>query len=33
LDTKNPDLWKFFMEKQGGRFKTIANSPLNPNNN
>ena len=33
LDTQNQDLWKFFMEKQGGRFKTIANSPLNPNNN
>ena len=33
LDTENQDLWKFFVEKQGGRFKTIANSPLNPNNN
>jgi putative transcriptional regulator len=33
LDTLNQDLWKTLMMKQGGRFKTIANSPLNPNNN
>ncbi len=33
LETHREDLWKYFMEKQGGRFKTIANSPLNPNNN
>ena len=33
LETQIEDLWKYFMQKQGGRFKAIANSPINPNNN
>jgi putative transcriptional regulator len=33
LSPPNQDFWMFCMEKQGGRFKSIARAPINPNNN
>ncbi len=33
LNTSNDEFWKFCLEKQGSRFKTISKFPLNPNDN
>jgi putative transcriptional regulator len=33
MRTSDNDLWKSFLSKQGDRFKTISNFPLNPNDN
>jgi putative transcriptional regulator len=33
FSTKNDQLWKYCLEKQGGNFKAISKFPLNPNNN
>ena len=33
LNTSNDDLWKYCLEKQGERYKTISKFPLNPNDN
>lgn len=33
MQTNNDDLWKEMMAKQGTKFKLLADSPLNPENN
>lgn len=33
FSTTNNEFWKFCLEKQGKRFKTISKFPLNPNDN
>ena len=33
MRTTDDDLWKSFLSKQGKRFKTISNFPINPNDN
>jgi len=33
FETGNDEFWKFCLEKQGNRFKTISKFPLNPNDN